>query len=311
MIRKTTRNMRTGGGSGPKPNKEQAKATPRPIFGLKTKHKRTDSAGTIKNTKHTSSPNPREYRDLSLQRRGTAQTPNENSFPMRINKRIKDLGLASRRDADKFIEQKKVLINGKVAVLGDKVKEDDKIEISGNKFAYKYYAFYKPKDVVSHSPQYGEQEIKDFFPNWEKDSLTIVGRLDKHSEGLMLVTSDKRLVERILDPKFGHERTYEVTVQEKLSKNIVQLFAKGFEVRDRFTARPAKVELIDNFKFKIMLTEGKKHQIRLMTNELHYTVSKLKRTNIMSLNLRGIEPGKFKEIKSEEVTKLLKNLGLN
>lgn len=237
-------------------------------------------------------------------------TPNVATFPMRINKRIKELGFASRRDADKLIESKRVLINGKVAVLGDKVKEADKIEITGDKKAYKYYAFYKPKDVVSHSPQYGEEEVKDFFPSWDKDSLTIVGRLDKHSEGLMLVTNDKRLVERVLDPEFGHERVYEVTVQEKLSNNIINLFAKGFYVKDRFTARPAKVDIIDNYKFRITLTEGKKHQIRLMTNELHYTVSKLKRTHIMNINIKGIEPGKYKEIKKEEVMKLLVGVGL-
>jgi len=230
---------------------------------------------------------------------------------IRVNKRIKDLGLASRRDADKLIEDKKVHVNGKIAVVGQKVKESDKIEILNHSNNYKYYTFYKPKDVVSHSPQYGEQEVKDFFKNWDKDSLTIVGRLDKHSEGLMLVTNDKRMVERILDPRFGHERTYEVTVQEKLSQNLVKLFAKGFEVRDRFTAKPAKVELVDNFKFRITLTEGKKHQIRLMTNELHYTVFKLKRTNIMNLTLKGLEEGKSREIPKEEVSKLLKNLGLN
>lgn len=242
---------------------------------------------------------------------GPRPTPKPFDGSIRINKRVKDLGLASRRDADRLIDSKKVLINGKVAVLGDKVKETDKIEIINHQDNYKYYAFYKPKDVVSHSPQYGEDEVKDFFKNWDTDGLTVIGRLDKHSEGLMLVTNDKRLVERILDPRFGHERTYEVTVQEKLSKNIVQLFAKGFEVRNRFTARPAKVELVDNFKFRITLTEGKKHQIRLMTNELHYTVSKLKRTNIMNLGIKGLEPGKAKDIKKEEVTKLLKLIGLN
>lgn len=230
---------------------------------------------------------------------------------VRINKRIKDLGLASRRDADKLLESNKVYVNGKVAKLGSKVKMDDKIEIKQNSFDYKYYTFYKPRDVVSHSPQYGEDEVKDFFPNWDKDNLTIVGRLDKHSEGLMLVTSDKRLVERILDPKFGHDRVYEVTVQEKLSKNIETLFKKGFEVRGRFTAKPAKVEILNNHKFYITLTEGKKHQIRLMTNELHYTVSELKRIKILNLNLKGIGPGQAKEIKKEEVIKLLKFVGLN
>jgi 23S rRNA pseudouridine2604 synthase len=229
---------------------------------------------------------------------------------VRLNKKMKDLGLASRRDADTLIEKGLVLVNGKAAKIGQKVRNTDKIEIKKGLNNYKYYCFYKPKNVVSHSPQFGETEVKNFFPNWDKDHLTIVGRLDKHSEGLMLVTNDKRLVERILDPKFGHERTYEVTVQEKLSNNIINLFAKGFTVKGRFTAKPAKVEIVDNHKFRITLTEGKKHQIRLMSNDLHYTVSKLKRVNIMNLSLKGVEPGKFKEIKKEEVTKLLKLVGL-
>ena len=230
---------------------------------------------------------------------------------IRINKRVKDLGLASRRDADKLIDGGRVLVNGKPVKLGTKVKESDEITLVNFKNNYKYYAFYKPRDVVSHSPQYGEDEVKNFFPNWEKDGLTIIGRLDKHSEGLMLITSDKRLVERVLDPVFGHERVYEVEVQEKLSRNLIPLFAKGFEVRGRFTAKKAKVEIVDPFKLKITLTEGKKHQIRLMLNELHYTVSKLKRVNIMNITLKGVGPGEYKEIKKEEVIKLLKNLGLN
>jgi 23S rRNA pseudouridine2604 synthase len=238
----------------------------------------------------------------------SSKSPEKGLF--RINKRIKDLGLASRRDADKLIEQKKVLVNGKVATLGDKVTEKDVIEIVGNKKDYKYYSFYKPRDVVSHSPQYGEMEVKDFFKNWDKDSLTIVGRLDKHSEGLMLVTSDKRLVEKVLDPKFGHDRVYEVEVQEKLSNNIVNLFAKGFTVKDRFKAKPAIVEILSPFKLRITLNEGKKHQIRLMLNELHYTVSKLLRTNILNLTLKGLQPGKSKEVNKEEVKKLLKSVGL-
>lgn len=301
MIRKTTNNTRASKKFGNVQRRDQreellARAGVPGAFGLRKKKSNPRSAPK---SKVKSGP------------KGATPTPKPFDGSIRINKRIKDLGLASRRDADKLIDSKKVLVNGKVAVLGDKVKETDKIEIVNHQNNYKYYAFYKPKDVVSHSPQYGEQEVKDFFPQWDKEGLTIIGRLDKHSEGLMLVTNDKRLVERILDPRFGHERTYEVTVQEKLSKNIVSLFAKGFEVKERFTARPAKVDLVDNFKFRITLTEGKKHQIRLMTNELHYTVSKLKRTNIMNITLKTVEPGKYKEIKNEEVIKMLKNVGLN
>lgn len=232
---------------------------------------------------------------------------------IRLNKKIKELGLASRRDADKLIEKGLVTVNGKVAEIGRKVKPADKIEIKNLKNIqenYLYFTFYKPKDVMSHSPQFGESEVKDFFPDWDKDGLTIVGRLDKHSEGLMLVTNDKRLVERILNPEFAHERVYEVQVQEKLSNNIVQLFKKGFEVRGRFQAKPAKVEILNNFNLRITLTEGKKHQIRLMLNELHYTVFNLKRIKILNLTLKGLQPGKYLAVPKPEVETLLKTVGL-
>jgi 23S rRNA pseudouridine2604 synthase len=127
----------------------------------------------------------------------------------------------------------------------------------------------------------------------------------------MLVTNDKRLVEKILDPRFRHERVYEVDVQEKISNNIVSLFKKGFEVRGRFQALPAHVEILNNFKMRITLVEGKKHQIRLMLNELHYTVSKLKRIKILDLTLRNLQPGTFQEIPPTDVKNLLKSVGLS
>lgn len=232
---------------------------------------------------------------------------------VRLNKKIKELGLASRRDADKLISKGLVTVNGKVAEIGRKVKPSDKIEIKNIKKIqdnYSYYTFYKPKGIMSHSPQFGEKEVKDFFPQWDKENLTIVGRLDKHSEGLMLVTNDKRLVERVLDPRFAHERVYEVEVQEKLSNNLVALFKKGFTVRDRFTAKPAKVEILNNFNLRITLTEGKKHQIRLMLNELHYTVFNLKRIKILNLTLKNLQPGTFKPVSKDEVQKILQTVGL-
>jgi 23S rRNA pseudouridine2604 synthase len=232
---------------------------------------------------------------------------------VRLNKKIKELGLASRRDADKLIEKGLVTVNGKVAEIGKKVKPNDKIEIKNLKQItdnYLYYTFYKPKNIMSHSPQFGEQEVRDFFPNWDKDNLTIVGRLDKHSEGLMLVTNDKRLVEKVLDPRFEHPRVYEVEIQERVSNNIVALFKKGFEVRDRFMAKPAHVEVVDHHNVRITLTEGKKHQIRLMLNELHYTVFNLRRVKILDLTLRKLQPGRYEPIPKTEVAKLLKSVGL-
>jgi pseudouridine synthase len=239
-----------------------------------------------------------------------------SSATVRINKRIKDLGLAGRREADELLAAGCVFVNGKkVTELGTQVTLADQIEIkrsvskTGTPNVYKYYIFNKPKGVVSHTPQYGEQEVKDFFPKGVT-GLSIIGRLDKHSEGLMLLTTDRRIVERVLSPKYDHEKEYEVTVQEKISNNMVRLFEKGFTVRGRFTAKPAKVTLINQFKFKIALTEGKKHQIRLMANDLHYTVSKLKRVRIMNIKLGTLPEGKLKELDEKSRKDLLKSLEL-
>lgn len=223
---------------------------------------------------------------------------------------MKDLELCGRREADLLIEQKRVLINGKIAKLGDQVTETDIIKIIGKRENYKYLLFYKPKNVVSHSPQYGEQEVKNLIPNFEKDNMAIVGRLDKHSEGLMLLTNDKRVIDKVLKPENEHEKEYLVEVQEKLSSNIVALFKKGFTVRNRFVAKPATAIINSAFSLNIILKEGKKHQIRLMLNELHYTVSKLKRIRIMNLKLGKLQPGSYRELNKKEIAEFLQSLNL-
>jgi 23S rRNA pseudouridine2604 synthase len=228
----------------------------------------------------------------------------------RLNKRMKDLELCGRREADILIDQKRVLVNGKIAKIGQQVADTDLIKIIGKRENYKYILFNKPKNVVSHSPQYGEEEVKNFIPNFEKDKLAIVGRLDKHSEGLMLLTNDKRVIDKVLSPEYYHEKEYIVEVQEKLSSNIVALFKKGFTVRNRFKAKSAEVIINSPFSLNITLTEGKKHQIRLMMNELHYTVGRLKRIRIMSLKLGKIKEGQMKELNKKEIAEFLQSLNL-
>ncbi len=228
----------------------------------------------------------------------------------RLNKRMKDLQLSGRREADELIENKRVLVNGKIAKLGQQVTETDLIKIIGKRENYKYILFYKPKDVVSHSPQYREEEVKNFFPDFENDKLAIVGRLDKHSEGLMLLTNDKRVIEKVLSPEYEHEKEYAIDVQEKISSNIIPLFAKGFTVRNRFVAKPAVVTINSPFSLNIILKEGKKHQIRLMLNELHYTVFNLKRIRIMTLKIGRLRPGSSKELNKKEIAEFLQSLNL-
>lgn len=223
---------------------------------------------------------------------------------------MKDLGLSGRREADTLIEKNRVLVNGKIAKIGQQVTENDIIKIVGIRDKYKYIIFNKPKNVVSHTPQYGEEEVKDYIENFTEDKLAIVGRLDKHSEGLMLLTNDKRVIEKVLSPEYEHEKEYVVETHEKISSNIVSLFAKGFTVRNRFVARPAEVTINNNFSLNIILTEGKKHQIRLMMNELHYTVGKLKRVRIMNIKLGKLQPGEYRDLTAQEIKKFLENVNL-
>jgi 23S rRNA pseudouridine2604 synthase len=233
----------------------------------------------------------------------------EVTYPIRINRYLYLKGFCSRRKADQLIEQGEILINGKVAVLGAKVLDGDEVTV-GKKvrklaLEYKYFLYHKPRGIVSHNPQKGEKSIedvsglpKDFFP---------VGRLDKASHGLMLLTNDGRIVNSLLSPEFEHEREYVVKVDKKITNSFITRMKKGVNI-EGYVTKEAQSRKVSDFVFNITLTEGKKHQIRRMVAALGRQVTDLKRIRIMNLTLSGIESGKTREFTDEEKTALLKEL---
>lgn len=235
------------------------------------------------------------------------------NFPMRINKYLAQQGYATRRSADTLIEKKRVFVNGKIATLGQKVEKTDLIEIKDfDTTHFRYILYNKPRGVITHSPESHETDIITQLKKDHKISGVFpVGRLDKDSEGLILLTNDGRITDRILNPDQEHEREYEVTVDKKVSNFLINNLTRGVNI-EGYVTKPAKAEMNpkDDRIFKITLTEGKKHQVRRMCAALGFQVKTLKRTRILDLSLKNLKPGAFYELKPKEFSKLQETLGL-
>lgn len=228
-------------------------------------------------------------------------------YPIRINKYLSYKNICARREADELISQKKVKINGRVAVLGDKVQENDKVTVETKKKLV-YLAFNKPKNIITHSPQEGEKEIKDILKF--KEDVFPIGRLDKNSSGLILLTNDGRLTDKLLNPEYNHEKEYVVRVSKKIDNSFLRRMGAGVRLEDGYITKKCKVARISDERFSIVLTEGKKHQIRRMCDALGYGVIDLERRRIMSVKLGNLASGDFREIKGKELSGLLKEAGL-
>lgn len=218
---------------------------------------------------------------------------------MRINQYLAWQKHSTRRGGDELIQKKQVLINGRFAELGDKISEKDVVEVLKNKKpkSYLYFAYNKPIGETTDTPIFLNKEI---FP---------LGRLDKDSHGLMLLTNDGRVTDRLLNPEYDHDKEYIVTVMEKLRPSFKQKMEAGVSIEGYLTKK-CRVEILNSFTFKITLTEGKKHQIRRMCVALYNQVRDLKRTRIMNINLGDLSPGSHRAISGEELNLFLKNLGL-
>ncbi len=213
---------------------------------------------------------------------------------MRINKYLADQKIRTRRGADELIKQKKVFINEKLAVLGSRVKETDKVEVrDAPKKEYKYFAYNKPMGVETDSPK------EDLFP---------LGRLDKNSHGLLILTNDGRITDQLLNPKYFHEKEYLVKTSNKLRSSFKQKMEAGVNIEGYLTKK-CKVQIINDFTFRIILTEGKKHQIRRMCSALFQEVADLKRERIMNIKLDNLGSNSLREMKGEELTTFLKSIG--
>ena len=224
----------------------------------------------------------------------------------RINKYLSEVGYCSRRAADKMIEQGRVTINGAVPEMGTKIVEGDEVRVDGNLISTPnekpvYLAFNKPVGIVCTTDTGVEKDNIIDFINYPKRIFPI-GRLDKPSEGLIFLTNDGDIVNKILRARNNHEKEYLVTVNKPITLDFIERMAAGIPMLDTIT-RKCEVKQIDKFNFKIILTQGLNRQIRRMCDFLEYRVIKLRRTRIMNVSL-DIPIGKWRELTSDELKEI-------
>jgi 23S rRNA pseudouridine2604 synthase len=280
---------------GPKPaSKHGTKPSSRSKFGSKSSASTSTSSPAQKAWK---APGPSPKMD-----------PDKPEYPMRINKYLAKLNLTTRRGGDELIAKKKVFLNGKLAQLGDQVQEGDHVEVkhSGIRTDYLYYAYYKPIGVTTHSPMVGE---KDILQSSNLKGVFPVGRLDKNSSGLIILTNDGRLTDKLLNPDREHEKEYQVSVVNSLRPSFKESMEKGVDLGE-YVTKPCKVKVVGDRTFLITLTEGKKHQIRRMCEAMHNDVKDLHRTRIMNIKIGKLAPNSSRKIEGVELDELKKKLGM-
>lgn len=224
----------------------------------------------------------------------------------RLNKYISETGFCSRREADKLIEQGRVTINDSVPEMGTKVMPDDKVCIDGKPLSQKekniYIALNKPTGITCTTERDVPGNIVDFIGH--KKRIFPIGRLDKPSDGLILLTNDGDIVNKILRAGNNHEKEYVVRVDKPITKKFVDQMSSGVEILDTKTL-PCKVIQETKFSFRITLTQGLNRQIRRMCEALGYEVFKLRRVRIMNISLDGIPNGQWRYLSDHEVTEIL------
>ena len=225
----------------------------------------------------------------------------------RINKYLSEVGFCSRRAADRLIEEGKVTINGEITEIGSKVEEGDQIEVEGQKIIKSkkqkniYLAFNKPIGIVCTTDKRAEPDNVIDFIKYPKRIFPI-GRLDKPSEGLIFLTNDGDIVNKILRARNNHEKEYIVGVNRPISKDFIQSMSNGVEILDTIT-KNCFVKQLGQKTFKIILTQGLNRQIRRMCESLGYRVRSLKRVRIMNIKL-DVPTGKYREFTKEELIEL-------
>ena len=232
------------------------------------------------------------------------------SDPVRINKYLSEVGYCSRRGADKLIEQGRVTINGTIPEKGEKIVDGDVVCVDGKPVGQRknemvYLAFNKPVGIVCTTDTRVEKDNIIDYINYPKRIFPI-GRLDKPSEGLILLTNDGDIVNRILRSSNNHEKEYVVTVDKKITDEFIHKMANGLPVLDTITKK-CLVERVNPFVFRIVLTQGLNRQIRRMCEYLDYEVKKLKRVRIMNIKL-DVPVGEYRELTKSEFAELGRQL---
>ncbi|MED4599914.1 23S rRNA pseudouridine(2604) synthase RluF [Paenibacillus validus] len=228
---------------------------------------------------------------------------------MRINKYISETGLCSRREVDKLVEAGRITINGVKAELGSQVGEGDDVRIDGRPIRAKkpavYIALHKPVGITSTTERHVRGNIVDFVGHRER--IFPIGRLDKDSEGLILMTNDGDIVNKILRAENEHEKEYIVTVDRPITASFLQGMAGGVHILGAVT-KPCVVHRMDERTFRIILTQGLNRQIRRMCAAFGYEVRRLKRTRIMNIKLGGLPVGKWRDLAPDELAELLRRI---
>ncbi len=230
----------------------------------------------------------------------------EKIQPTRINKYLSEVGYCSRRAADKLIDQGRVTINGVVPEMGTKITAEDEVRVDGKlvsktKEKHTYLAFNKPIGIVCTTDTKVEKDNIIDFINYPKRIFPI-GRLDKPSEGLIFLTDDGDIVNKILRARNNHEKEYIVAVNKPITSDFLRKMSSGVPILDTVT-RPCKVEKIDKYTFSIILTQGLNRQIRRMCDHLEYRVKRLQRVRIMNIEL-DVEVGKWRHITDSELIEI-------
>lgn len=226
---------------------------------------------------------------------------------VRLNKFISESGICSRREADRYIEKQQVLVNGKRAEIGTLVNKNDKVLVNGLLIEPKpeedfvLLAFNKPRGIVSTTEKGVRDNIVDYIGYHER--IFPIGRLDKDSQGLIFLTNDGDIVNKILRAGNRHEKEYIVTVNRSITDDFVRKMSNGVPVLGEITKK-CKVEKISEFVFKIILVQGLNRQIRRMCEYLEYEVQKLERIRIMNISLKGIGVGDWRFLEEQEMKEL-------
>ena len=233
---------------------------------------------------------------------------------IRLNKYLAQCGVCSRRDADRLIESGKVLVNGIPAAMGQTVTPEDNIQVGKKLLQGRekkvVLACYKPVGVTcTERDAHAAKKISDMIKYPVR--VTYAGRLDKDSEGLLILTNDGELIDAMMRGANGHEKEYIVKVDKEITDSFIEKMAQGVHLRElEVTTRPCEVSKIGKYTFKIILTQGLNRQIRRMCKELGFTVKELKRVRVMNVLLGDLKPGAYRELTKQEVQVLYEKAGL-
>lgn len=237
---------------------------------------------------------------------------------IRLNKYLSEAGICSRREADRLIESGRVTVDGKKAVFGMQVEEGQEVRVgkklikSGNEKIV--LAVNKPAGIVCTEDKREKKNIIRFL-NYPV-RVTYAGRLDKDSEGLLLMTNDGDLINAMMRARYGHEKEYKVTVDRPLGEDFKEKMEQGVHITDKeknldAVTRPCKVEVLGKYTFTIVLTQGLNRQIRRMCEALGYKVKRLVRVRIMNITLGSLKAGEVRKLSKQELKKLYEQAGTN